>query len=210
VNRRTLLRYCSTGIGAVTASALAGCSITGGDGGDGGDGGNDNGDGDGGNDDGNGEDGNGNDGADSDEGASTETPTATPTSTAVGSPGTQAGDSGGPTRSAESDVDGLAVESAEYVSGGENFSVRVTVVNTGDQETDIMEYGYQLTVFDGADEDISTSTTSYGTTNETTAPPGESATLTASRQVDGSPDDVARFELVVSCDSAFAEGVYCG
>lgn len=228
MNRRQLLRNCGAGLSALSITALSGCNALSGDGGDdsGGDGdadgdgssgGGSGSDGDGASGGGNGLDGDsdGGDGldgdSDGDEDAGAASPTQSPTATSPPSDATgQTSDGGtGLAASASSDVDGLAVEGTTVTDSGDQFAVDVTLQNTGEQTTDIFDYGYELTVYDGNGAEITGNGSGQGSINDTEIEPGESATITVRTDVDGSVDAVARYELVVNCSGMFVEGVYC-
>lgn len=209
VNRRRLLRNCGAGLSALSVTALSGCNALSGDGGDDADSKADP--------DGDGEQPSG-EPTDpperNDAGGEMAGPTATeqpPTATSPpsGASGKTAGDGAGIASTARSDVDGLAVEGTAVTDSGDQFGVDVTLRNTGDQTTDIFDYGYELTVYDGSGAEITGNGSGQGSINDTEIATDETATITVRTDVDGSVDAVARYELVVNCSGMFVEGVYC-
>ena len=126
------------------------------------------------------------------------------------------GDLGDPDGSVgENPIGGLAIVGLEsYVSDGSeafvnegDWAVDVTLENTGGQETALMEYSYQLTLYDDAGNDLG-AMTGAGSMGGDSVAPGETGTLTLWDGSDNNPDDVARYEVSVECDG-FDEGVYC-
>lgn len=124
-------------------------------------------------------------------------------------PGSADGNGGAVESRGESTVDGLEITAMEPDTGGDQFSVAVTILNTGDQQTSIFEYEYGLTLYDANGNDVTGGGTSYGSTNDLDVAPGESATIGVSSPVDGDVADVARFEVRLTCEGMFVEGVYC-
>ncbi|RXK51320.1 hypothetical protein [Halorientalis pallida] len=117
--------------------------------------------------------------------------------------------SGGIEVAGESTVDPLVVDGLERQGGNENKVVIVTTVrNAGEQTTDIVEYSYDLVLFDADGAEMGTNT-GFGTTGDTEVAPGEAATINVSKSVEGDVSAVARAEVTLSCEGMFAEGVYC-
>jgi hypothetical protein len=184
LHRRTLL-------GAAVTAMLAGCSGDGGDR-DGGDGG---------------------DGADSD-GDDGGTPTATGSPTATDTPSeTPTETPPASSKRLNSEVSELAFVSAEQDVAGESdpspsgtWLLRVTVENTGDQETNLFEYDYEGTVYDADGNEIGGIDGKSSTGDSNAAPGGTGEVTLSSRDVD--PEEVARYEVALVCTS-ISEGVYC-
>lgn len=116
----------------------------------------------------------------------------------------------------ESSVDGLTVtgQRHELVRGQQHddvhFAVTVTVSNTGDQEVDLQDYQYDLTLYSPDGIDITPGQTF--TANPDTVPPGETGTVLVQVSfihAEGvSPEDVDRYEVTLSCGSG-SSGSYC-
>lgn len=90
-----------------------------------------------------------------------------------------------------------------------DYSVLLTVDNTGDQATDLSEYTYEIHLYDDAGNDITPA--KRATRNWDEPGPGASGEITVQGlfgDSDHSPDDVARYEITLTCDG-FDEGVYC-
>ncbi|OLZ42162.1 hypothetical protein A6E15_14815 [Natrinema saccharevitans] len=110
---------------------------------------------------------------------------------------------------AESAVDERAIESHEPRDDEDGFRVVVTVRNNGDRTTNLVEYGYELVLYDAEGTELARSGTGRETTNETKATPGETATIDVSAlSTDYSPA-IARYEVSLTCQGAFVDGVYC-
>lgn len=109
----------------------------------------------------------------------------------------------------ESTVDGLEIVTIAPAESNDQFTASVTVRNTGEQTTDIFDYGYTLTLYDESGADITGSGSGSGSTTDTEVAPGEQATLNVFQGVDGDPADVASFEVNLTCEGMFVEGVYC-
>ena len=190
-------------LGAGAMGGLAGCSGDGGDGDtDGGDGGDTDG-------------GEGSDGAvstptaDDVAGGTTER-TATPTSTGgdrdLGDPAGSLGAGG---------VEGLTITSLDsHIGSSGTFDgawvTDITVENTGDQETELREYSYELVLYDGSDTVLSEGRARLRVVGDTVISPGDSKTFPIAVSPDPmsvDPDQVARYEVSISC--RFADGVYC-
>lgn len=107
-----------------------------------------------------------------------------------------------------SDVDGLEITSGEYTDTGiqGRFPVTITVNNTGTEETDVEEYDYDYTVYDSGQGDIAEGTSAAADQN--TIAPGESTDVLITAIVDGDPDEVTGYKVVLSCTS-LSGGVYC-
>lgn len=194
MNRRRLLRDCGAGLSALSVAALSGCNALAGDS-------NETADGDGDQPSGRSPDGSGTgDGADD----ATSDP-----STGTSKPGDGTGGGTDEPPAVRSTVDGLAVEDTTKTDDSDQFGVTVTLENTGEQATDLFDYGYDLTAFDGSGADVTGDETGYGSTGDTQVDPGEKGEMTVRIDVDGGVDSVARYELVVSCSGPLVEGVYC-
>jgi hypothetical protein len=98
------------------------------------------------------------------------------------------------------------------------FAVEVFVENTGNQTTTVSEYFYEPTAYDDDGNVVSTggSGTFRGsgvTTGPSDMQPGDQASVIASTDVEIPKDDVARYEVVIRCQSSTtsfeAEGAYC-
>lgn len=107
-----------------------------------------------------------------------------------------------------SDVDGIEITSGEYTDTGVQgrFPVTVTLQNTGDQETNVEEYDFDYTVYDSGQGDIAGGSSTSA--DEPTVAPGESTDVLLTTIVDGDPEDVTSYKVVLSCTS-LSSGVYC-
>jgi hypothetical protein len=111
-------------------------------------------------------------------------------------------------------IDGIEVESidASIVTSeeaGDQLELAITVSNSGDQTTHPRDYTYDLTVYD----DTCTVLEIPGVTQYGVSPdlePGDTGSLfiTPTRS-EFSVDQIAAYEVTVSCSGPFAEGVYC-
>lgn len=116
----------------------------------------------------------------------------------------------------ESTVDALSItgQTQELVPGRQHedihLAVTPTVQNTGDQETDLGDYEYEIRLFSEEDIDITPGNTWKA--NPETVPPGEEGTVLVQVSfisAEGvSPEDVDRYELTLSC-SEDNDGPYC-
>lgn len=110
---------------------------------------------------------------------------------------------------AENTVEELVIVDWESQSPGEieAYPVAITVRNTGDQETNLINYNLELTVYDDSDTDISDSYSGFSAVESTVAP-GSEQEVTISTGVSGQLEDVARYEITLNCEMG-AGGVYC-
>ena len=106
-------------------------------------------------------------------------------------------------------VDGLEIVAVESTPTDEQFTAAVTVRNTGEQTTDIFDYEYTITLYDERGADITGQGSGSSSTTDTEVAPGEQATLNVFQAVDGDQSAIAAFEVTVSCEGMFVEGVYC-
>lgn len=180
MQRRTVLKQCTAGLAAAGSFGLAGCGSS-----------NDSGDSNGG--------GDSNDDAGSTPTDVAETDTDRPEQTAE-SVGGAVG---------QNTVDGLKIVDWLVKDTTDDFTVQVTVENTGQQTTDIFDYEYGLALYDESGADISTGGSGSGSIADTEIEPGEQSTINVFQSVEGSPDNVTSFEISLSCDGPFVEGVYC-
>jgi hypothetical protein len=109
-------------------------------------------------------------------------------------------------------IEGLAVQNWQTIEewGAPFYEIEMEVKNIGNEETEVDEYRYELTVYDENDNNIS------GDSNLNAAPdgvigPGQVDTVTVRRLVEdsASPADVGRYEIGVDCSGALYSGVYC-
>lgn len=117
---------------------------------------------------------------------------------------------------ATSPVEGLTIQNAvedtgDYSGGGQEgwFGLELTVLNSGGQTTDIFDYGYNMTVYDAQDNDVTGPGSSKSATGGTEIAPGETATISVLTQPEGGAE-VVRAEAMLNCDGMFVEGTYCG
>jgi len=116
----------------------------------------------------------------------------------------------GPTGSVgQNTVDRLEIVAIEAADAEDQFTAAVTVRNTGEQTTDIFDYGYTITLYDESGADITGSGSGSGSAGDTEVAPGEQATLNVFQAVEEDPSAVATFEVTLSCEGMFVEGVYC-
>lgn len=91
-----------------------------------------------------------------------------------------------------------------------HFAVTPTVRNDGDQEASLQDYQYDLTLYDRDDSDITPGNTWKARPD--TVQPGETGTIliqvTFSSAPDTYPEDVDRYELILTCGPDNA-GSYC-
>jgi len=114
----------------------------------------------------------------------------------------------------ESTVDGLSITDYEHglrrgrAHDDVHFSVTPTVENTGDQQAELDNYEYDITLYDANDIDITPGDTFASRGDELS--PGESGTVQVEvsflNAESASPEDIARYELSISCDGS---GSYC-
>ncbi|ELZ13708.1 hypothetical protein C479_02646 [Halovivax asiaticus JCM 14624] len=111
-------------------------------------------------------------------------------------------------------VDGLeVVDHQPYEADGHStvvdgaFSLIVTVENTGEQEIDLLGYTYSLSLYDASgsviSEGASTRSLEYGVSA------GEIGAVETWSGNGAMAENVARYELSLTCDGMFADGVYC-
>ncbi|MEF8907246.1 MAG: hypothetical protein V5A13_05240 [Haloarculaceae archaeon] len=116
----------------------------------------------------------------------------------------------------ESSVDGLTItgQRHELVRGQQHddvhFAVTVTVRNAGQQEVNLENYEYDLTLYSPDGIDITPGQTWKA--NPDTVPPGETGTVLVQVSfisAEGvSPEDVDRYEATLSCGTG-SSGSYC-
>ncbi|MFC7228667.1 hypothetical protein N0B31_14740 [Salinirubellus salinus] len=106
----------------------------------------------------------------------------------------------------ESSVDGLSlVDSRDDLRRGQqhedvHFAVVATVENAGAEETDLGDYQYTVTLYDGAGTDITPGDT--WTANAATVAPGETGTIllqVSFIESNVTPRDVGRYEVALAC-----------
>lgn len=96
-------------------------------------------------------------------------------------------------------------------NGDEYFPVRLVLENNGDQQTDAIEYYYDLTPYDDDGVDVSGATSGNGPPEDGTGTdisPGGRGSVVAYSSVTGFPSQVVRYELTVECGIG-AQPVYC-
>lgn len=96
-------------------------------------------------------------------------------------------------------------------SGEEYFPIRLIIENNGDQQTDPMEYYYDLTPYDDDGVDVSGATSGTGPPQDGTGTdisPGGRGSVVAYSSVTGFPSQVVRYELTIECGIG-AQPVYC-
>lgn len=111
-------------------------------------------------------------------------------------------------------VDGIEVVGLESEVGTKNgskqFSVDVTVENTGQETTDPTDYTYEIALFDASGSELSTRGLSTAAFGRRDVGNGGRVTITLTPMLESAaPDDVARYELSVNCSGMRADGVYC-
>lgn len=92
---------------------------------------------------------------------------------------------------------------------GERISVTATVENTGDRTTSVIDYTYDVALYDADGNELQGSGMSASAVGSELGP-GERTDVTLTPMFDGSPEDVARYELSLTCEGSLADGVYCG
>lgn len=211
MNRRNLLSECGILLVAPTAVGLSGCSSS--DGGDG---------------DGNGGDAGGADDTPTD--SPMPTPTATPTNTPMPTdtptptdtqastpsptptttPTPAANDGGEPV----GEVDANAVEELEITDWSariddDDFVVTLSIENTGDQQTELVKYWYDVKLYDAENTNIPLGANTQSSSEETDPAPGEVGVLDAVISLENdNPEAVARYEVSITCTLA-DDAVYC-
>jgi hypothetical protein len=218
MNRREILRQGGATLAVLSTAGLAGCSSD--------DGGNDGGD-DGGGDDGSSDDGSSSitDDDGSEDQSSSDGETDDETSDGDEEPtqvencprdGVDSADVTGQFDGSvvSNSIDGIEVQSLEASiqsdeQGGESFEVLITVMNTGDQTTHAQDYTYDLTVYDDSCTVLEIpGVNQYGISQDMA--PGDTGRLfIAPTSSEFSLDNIAAFEVSVSCAASFADGVYC-
>lgn len=120
-----------------------------------------------------------------------------------------------------SDVEELAIvghqpdldyfDESDVNNADEYFPVRLIIENNGDQQTDAMEYYYDLTPYDDDGVDVSGATGGSSPPeggSGTVMSPGGRGSVVAYSSVVGFPSQVARYELTIECGIG-AQPVYC-
>jgi hypothetical protein len=108
---------------------------------------------------------------------------------------------------ATNSVDGIEIVGWTSETLEESFQVTVTVRNTGDQTTGLIDYGYSLTLYDESGSKLPP----RGLLARSTAGDvgsGETGDLRLDITGMENPDAVAEYEISVECDG-FSDGVYC-
>ncbi len=95
------------------------------------------------------------------------------------------------------------IDPSEVPVGNAKWATEITITNTGDQETQLMEYDYAVST--GSGSALSTGAVNLG---GDTVRPGESNSLTLYVPERRGPETIDSYVLSISCGS-FAEGVYC-
>lgn len=138
----------------------------------------------------------------------TETPEPTETS--------EGGDNGTPAFVQESmgsvgrdDIEGLDVVAWDSAVADGEFTVRVAVQNTSDQQADARQYTYQIRPFDESGSEIETTGSAVAYPNATQLSPRDVASVHATPTMDADPASVASYEVLLHCDGPFAEGKFC-
>lgn len=106
-------------------------------------------------------------------------------------------------------VDGLSVADWSAEPSDDELRVTVTVENVGDQTTDAFSYNYELALYDSSETDITGDPGATGSMSDTEVSPGEQTTINVYYGVDGTPEDVASYEISLNCDGPFSDGSYC-
>lgn len=198
MNRRDLLKECGILLAAPTAIGLSGCSSS--DGGDG-----------------NGGDAGGADDTPTDSPMGTDTPTptdtqaSTPSPTPTTTPTPAADDDGEPVGEVvDNAVEELEITdwSARIDDMNNDFVVTLSIENTGDQATELVDYWYVITLYDAEGTEIPNGGNSQSGSEKTYARPGEVGALDVAVWVENdNPEDVARYEIAMNC--TLSDGVYC-
>lgn len=122
--------------------------------------------------------------------------------------GDSGGDSpGGSNQTIESEVEGLEITDASSEVSQGTFRVTLTVENTGGEDTGILDYSYRLTLYDGDGAGLSFRGVSAANVDGFLDDDTGRVRLEPA-ELEGSPEDVARYDARIVCDG-FADGVYC-
>lgn len=177
------------GVSAALTSALAGCSSDGGEGEPGGSEPTDEPD----------------DGAA--EPTATGAPTDEPTPTATATESGPVQDPMGSVR--RNDIDELEIVGYESSASGNIFSVDITVVNDGDEATDVEAYSWALAPYDESGQELTVSTAgpALAQDDQPVEPGSQSVVYYEVRPDDAS--EVESYELYLTCEGRDADGVYC-
>lgn len=128
------------------------------------------------------------------------------------------GESGGqldPMGEVTGTVDGIEIDDLEsYMgqggssAGSERFSVDVTVENTGDETIEPLGYTYDLRLFDENDEEAYQRSLA-SQANDFSVEPGDTGSVTVWNTNADDESAIDHYEIAVTCDGSFADGVYC-
>ena len=96
----------------------------------------------------------------------------------------------------------------DFAPGSEDqdFGVVLTIENNGDQQTDLIDYDYELTPYD---DDISGITAGFRLADDetdTSMSPGGRGSVMATTSLGPPRDEVARYEVTLDCGF---DGTYC-
>ena|GEM_PF-7104655 len=106
----------------------------------------------------------------------------------------------------ENTLTGLEFVSFERIPNDTAVAFITTIRNTGSSDTNLMQYNYEMTLYD-SDGNVIDGNGGFSQGDD--VPAGESGTI---RIFQGSLDDadaVARAEVITNCDGLTSDGVYC-
>ena len=111
-------------------------------------------------------------------------------------------------------IDGIEVESVDASittseDADDQLEVAITVRNSGEETTHPRDYTYDLTLYDDSCTVLEIpGVTQYGVSPD--LEPGDTGALFITpTRAEFSVDEIAAYEVSVSCSGSFAEGVYC-
>lgn len=138
----------------------------------------------------------------------TQTSTPSPMATTTSTPATP--DDGEPV----GEVVDNAVEELEITDWSgriddDDFVVTLSIKNTGNQQTQLVKYWYDIRLYDAENTNIRLGKNTQSPSEETDPAPGEVGVLNAVISLENdNPEDVARYETSITCTLA-DDAVYC-
>ncbi|WP_248517475.1 hypothetical protein [Salinarchaeum laminariae] len=113
------------------------------------------------------------------------------------------GSSGSSPDNVQNEVNGIEVTDATADASGGQYSITVNLRNTGGEETSVLDFAYDVTLYDESGSEIQTMGSAAA--NRDGFYNGDTGTVEIMPQLEAEASAVDRFELTVRCD----EGPYC-
>ncbi|AGN01491.1 hypothetical protein L593_07730 [Salinarchaeum sp. Harcht-Bsk1] len=113
------------------------------------------------------------------------------------------GSSGSGPDNVQNEVDGIEVTDATAESSGGRYSIMVTLRNTGGEDTSVLDFGYDVTLYDSSGSEIETMGTAAA--NRDGFYDGNPGKVEIIPQMQSEASAVDSFELTIRCE----EGPYC-